>query len=118
MKTTLWCLVSLFALVFAVSPASATVYAFSFEFPPSQAPGVYEGFGTIVTGSFEGIDDGTYVTYGSNLRISVNGEPFPSDVAILTWNGSAFVPGAPVIAFDAAKNNFVFSDCITSGCTG
>ncbi len=33
-------------------------------------------------------------------------------------DGSARVQGPPVIAFDGSKNNFVFSDCITSGCSG
>lgn len=78
----------------AINSALGAVYNFSYEFPPGEVQGVYEGFGTVVTGSFDGTDDDVFVTYGSNLKIAVNGDPFPSNIGVYTWNGSAFVPGS------------------------
>lgn len=109
-------LIVVFVLAGSVGSASATVYNFSYEFPPGQVAGIYEGFGTIVTGSFEGTDDGTYITYASNLKVSLNGVTFPTGLVIFTWNGSAFVPGPGVFAFDGAKNDFVIADCAISDC--
>ncbi|MEP7205732.1 MAG: hypothetical protein ABI920_02250 [Casimicrobiaceae bacterium] len=97
-------------------PASARLYRFSYEFPPGEVPGVVEGFGTVVTGSFEGTDDGTFATIVSNLNVAVNGAPFPAALVTGTWTGSGFASGPVTLAFDGAKNNLVFGNCLAMDC--
>jgi hypothetical protein len=107
-------ILALLAVALFLAPASsvlAKTYNFSYEFPPGQVAGDFEGFGTIITGSFEGSDDGTSITFASDIKVSLNGVPFPSDLHMYTWSGSAFVPGAGKFAFDGVKNNFIITDC-------
>ena len=93
------------ALMLASLAAHADNFNFSYTFNDSQ----------VVTGSFSGILDGSFIDGISNIQVSLNGTPFLTDISgslyaagwdpvALDWNST------PVISTNAALNNFVFAD--------
>ena len=65
------------------------------------------GDGLVVKGSFQGTQNGDFVTGISDVTMSINGSTVTGPIYTGTFNGSAWVAGG-VASFDVSQNDFLF----------
>lgn len=100
----LYKLAAVIVMALCTFSAKAGVFDFSYTF----------GSGDVVSGSLSGTQNGNFVDNVSNVSVFFNGNPFIGNPNLYqpyyALEGCCFLPGAPVISFDANLNNFSFSD--------
>jgi hypothetical protein len=72
------------------------------------------GNGLVVTGSFQGTQNGNFVDNISDITMAFNGTPVNGPLYSATFNGSSWVEGA-VISFDENLNDFLFANSDIGG---
>jgi hypothetical protein len=94
-------------LLGAAQPAMADTYHFSYT---------YSSTGKTVSGSFDGTDDGTYVTGITNIQASYDGVPLVGPLSIYRYEYGGWQAGDPVVSFNAANNAFILVNCAQFQC--
>lgn len=103
-----------FASLLALAlPASADTFDFSYQFNPLLDY-------TIVTGSFQGTQNGDFVTDISDISVAFDGIELPGSAYASLFTPEGGFAYNPIISFDAAQNHFMFSslDWVTASGTG
>jgi PEP-CTERM motif len=97
------------ALVVVAQPAIAVTYDFRYQFTGSLVSNY--GGPYIVTGSFDGIDDGVYVTDVTNVSAALDGVSFAGPLQF-----AATVYGPLTVSFILANNSFSIDNCALGDC--
>jgi hypothetical protein len=112
--------VLLFTLLFTPLTSLAAVFDFSYVFQSGY--GDNRGIGpTSVTGSFNGEQEGLYVTHLSNINVQIEGRDFSQNLISVFYSPTTGTPWdlsqEGTISFDLMLNNFQFVDAAyaTSG---
>jgi len=77
--------------------ARAATFDFSYTF----------GDGTLVTGRFDGVQNGVYAENVAHVQLAINGTQVGGPLFTAALGDFGFVDG-PVISYDGALNNFLF----------
>ncbi|MCX6953571.1 MAG: hypothetical protein NTV51_15580 [Verrucomicrobia bacterium] len=88
-------------LVVATLALTALARAATFDFAYTF------GDGTLVTGRFDGVQNGSYAADIAHVQLAINGTAVTGNLFAATFDGSDYVNGA-VISFDGALNNVLF----------
>jgi hypothetical protein len=96
-------------LVAAAQPALAITYDFRYQFTGSLVTNYTGPY--VVTGSFDGTDDGMFVTGISNLAAALDGVSFNGPLQI---TGTVYGPLA--VSFTLANNSFSIDNCALGDC--
>ena len=96
--------IRLFWVIAALISSSAFADSFNFSY-------TFASDSTLLTGSFEGVQNGQYVENISNVTLAWEGSPIAATVFASTFDGGSgtWVAG-PVVSFDSLNNNFAFAD--------
>jgi hypothetical protein len=88
---------------FATGAANADQTTFDFTYNFTD--------GEMVTGSFQGLQNGNLINNVDNIEIAFNGVQFIGPLVVAGWNPTTLNwDSAPVVSTVATMNNFVFAD--------
>lgn len=91
------------ALGFAVTTAQAETFNYSYDF----------GYGSVISGSFDGTANGNLVTNLSNIKAGINGIAYNDSGNLFSYSYSysgGWEEEGAVVSFDGLQNNFLFID--------
>jgi PEP-CTERM motif len=96
------------AVFLAGQPAGATTYDFTYTFDAVTATNY--GGPYVVSGSFDGVDDGTFVTGITNISAALDGVSFSGPLYIHHYQ-QTLLPGEAVVSFVGSNNVFAIAGC-------